>query len=185
MLPESVSRDTERIGKYKTFSALFSYPDDEFFKYFPQLSKERATIIREYDTLFRNRDICLYTTEYTTSSVFQKSNQLADIMGFYKAFGLELDEERPDALSIEFEFMHYIIFKGVYAVEKNLTDAQEKRTVCLDAQKKFFDEHLYPGAQAIAEKIMAVKEEFVYKDLTHAMLDLLAEEKRYFDSFKK
>lgn len=184
MLNESVSRDRERSLAYKTFSSVFSYPNDEFFKNFPQLAGKRKTLTKEYDILFRNRSIWLYTSEYTTQDVFQKSNQLSDIRGFYKAFGLDLDEERPDALSIELEFMHYLIFKGIYAVEKNLPDAQEKKSICRDAQKKFFNEHLYPGAKIIIDKIMSQKDDFLYKDIAQDMLDMLEEEHKYFNSLE-
>lgn len=181
-LPASVSRDRERQAAYKTLSLLFAYPDDAFFNNFPQFKKDRKKLITEYDVLFRNKGIWLYSSEYTAKEVFQKSNQMSDIAGFYRAFGLELDEERPDALTIELEFMHYIIFKSIYAVEKDLPDAHEKRLICIEAQKKFFNEHLYPGARTIAEKINAEKDEFLYKEFSRRMLDLLEDEKAYLNT---
>lgn len=184
MSTESVSHNKKRHLKYKMLSTAFSYPDDVFFDFFPQVLKERKKITAEYDLLFRSKEIWLYTTEYTAEGDFQKCNHLADIMGFYKAFGLELDRDRPDALFIEMEFMHYLIFKEMYALEKKLEDSQKKASICFDAQKKFFNEYLYPGAKAIAEKIILLNEVGFYRDMVNEMIPFLEEEKKFFENPK-
>jgi TorA maturation chaperone TorD len=104
-------------------------------------------------------------------------------MGFYKAFGLEPHEDRPDSISIEFEFMHYLIFKRMYAEENKLQDYREKISVCVNAQREFFNEYLYPGAKAVAERIMAFKKDGIYPDVATQMLDFLTDEKRLLKNF--
>ena len=77
-----------------------------------------------------------YETEYGKSHVFQKSQGLGDIAGFYKAFGLEASDkakERHDHISIELEFMYFLIFKENYARENSRA---EESDICKDAQKK-------------------------------------------------
>ncbi|MAG14225.1 MAG: hypothetical protein CMN78_06485 [Spirochaetales bacterium] len=176
-----VSHNHKRLNGYDVFATALGYPEDRFFKRFPQLRKERRKIEIEYDSLFRNKGIWLYTTEYTASGQFQKINSLSDIMGFYRAFGLRIENERPDALSVELEFMHFLIYKTIYAIENRPDNHEEKAQICIDAQGKFFKCHLYSGAHAISEKINAGPEGHFYPDICQEMLHFLEEEKQYFD----
>lgn len=160
----------KRMHTYKMLSVAFSYPDKDFFEFFPELMPEKESLIREYDRLFRAKEIWLYGTEYTSEHEFQKSNNLSDIAGFYKAFGLEIDNDRPDSLEAELEFMHYLIFKEINAPDK------EKAETCADAQRKFFAEHLSPMARTIAQKIIAETVEGFYKDIAAEMLNFLKSE---------
>ncbi|MCQ9208730.1 MAG: molecular chaperone TorD family protein [Omnitrophica bacterium] len=182
---ESVSANRQRLLKYKIFSAGFSYPGDDFFKYFPQWQSQRQRIIKTYDLLFRNKGIWLYTTEYTAQGTFQRAQALAEVMGFYKAFGLEMSEDRPDSLFAELEFMHYLIFKKRYALNHKLKDAQVKADLCYQAQGKFFWGHLYPGAKAIAQIILKEKDAYVYKEIVQELLKFLGEEKKLFQNLNK
>ncbi|MCQ9206884.1 MAG: molecular chaperone TorD family protein [Omnitrophica bacterium] len=181
-LQESVLRnekaDKKRMHAYKLFSVAFSYPDKSFFALFPALKKEKETILLEYDTLFRAKHIWLYTTEFQAKHDFQKSRMLADIMGFYRAFGVLPDRERPDAVSAEFEFMHYLIFKKIYSIEKKLEGFREKAEICINAQKKFFNTHLYPGAKVIMQKILSHKTKNFYNEIAREALSFLEDEKR-------
>ncbi|MGQ3684807.1 MAG: TorD/DmsD family molecular chaperone [Candidatus Loosdrechtia sp.] len=84
----------------------------------------------------------LYETQYGAAHVYQQTHELADIQGFYKAFGLEMSDverERCDHISVELEFMHYLLYKQAYAAENH---GEEKVQVCVDAQKKFLKEHV-------------------------------------------
>lgn len=175
----SLKKEQERLLNYKRFALSFSYPDGEFFEIFPEALPQKQKLISEYDRLFRIREIWLYSTEYLAKHEFQRANYLADIMGFYKAFGVEPDRERPDALSMELEFMHYLIYKIIYACEKNLKDKEEKVSICYDAQKKFFKEYLYPGAKIIVEKIISTPIKGFYREQAEDLLAFLEEEKRY------
>ena len=71
--------------------------------------------------------------------------QLADIAGFYRAFGVEVtpETERVDHISVELEFMHLL------ALKEALAEAQENLegvAICRDAARSFLREHLV-GAQ--------------------------------------
>lgn len=65
--------------------------------------------------------------------------EMADIAGFYRAFGVYVKEERPDYLSMELEFMRLIALKESKAL---LTGDMENHEICLSAQKKFLEAHL-------------------------------------------
>jgi DMSO reductase family type II enzyme chaperone len=84
-----------------------------------------------------------YESEYNQTHIFEKSQSLADIAGFYKAFGLNLApdlNDRLDHISVELEFMQFLCLKEAYAVAEH--HDQEKLALCRDAQLKFLDEHL-------------------------------------------
>lgn len=162
----------ERLSKYKSLAVAFSYPKGAFFDFFPEASGERESLVREYDRLFRMKEVWLYGTEYISEHEFQRSNYLADISGFYKAFGVEIHSDRPDSLEALLEFMHYLIYKEINA------PSSEKAQICVDAQKKFFNEYAGPMARAIAEKVIAQTQVSFYKTVSLEMCEFLAEEEK-------
>ena len=95
-----------------------------------------------------------YEAEYELAHIFQKSQTLADIAGFYKAFGLEIGpnfKDRLDHVTVELEFMHFLCLKEAYALDKGHTE--EQLAVCRDAQSKFLGEHLGQWVFAFAERL--------------------------------
>ncbi len=77
---------------------------------------------------------------YTAKEIFQETSELADIAGFYKAFGLTLAEnERVDHISVELEFMHFLTYKEAYAQTHH---DPAKARFCRDTQRKFIRDHL-------------------------------------------
>lgn len=168
----------QRTLTYKKFAVAFSYPDEEFLKFFPEEKREET--VSEYDELFRLKEIWPYATEYLVENEFQRAQYLADIMGFYRAFGLEPDKDRPDAFSSVLEFMHYLIFKQDYALVRNIEDAYEKAKLCLDAQVKFFNTYLYPAAKKFAKAIISQGQNGFYKGVASGLLSFLEEEKEVY-----
>ncbi|MGQ9629033.1 MAG: TorD/DmsD family molecular chaperone [bacterium] len=165
--------------KYKAFSVAFSYPGDDLFALFPELLSEGERLASEHDRLFRANEIWLYGVEYSAKNEFQRSKDLADIMGFYRAFGLEPNGDRPDSLSAELEFMYYLAFKQLRALESGEEGARDKALICLDAQRRFFAEHLYPAAKRIGEAIASQTENDFYRDIAERMLEFLESERRF------
>ncbi len=100
----------------------------------------------EFDRVFGlliSRECPPYETEYCpqTFPVF-RSQHLADIAGYYRAFGLEPSDkspERHDHISLELEFMAWLNTKALYALEQG--DA-ENEGICRDAQIHFVEDHL-------------------------------------------
>lgn len=83
-----------------------------------------------------------YETEYGEETLFQQPQQLGDIAGFYKAFGLQLnsnEHERVDHISCECEFLSFLTRKEFYALEQN--DSTMLKETC-KAQKLFLKDHL-------------------------------------------
>lgn len=81
-----------------------------------------------------------YEADHTASHVFMEARELADVAGFYRAFGYELALERPDHVGAELEFLHVLAHKE--AALARMGDG-EGAAVCADATRKFLEGH--PG----------------------------------------
>ncbi len=98
----------------------------------------------------------LYETEYGHMRSMSKPNEIADIMGFYKAFGFELrnddknlEKELPDHISVELEFYSLLLLKQHY-LDTELD--REGSEIVLDARKKFLTAHLGRFTKACATR---------------------------------
>lgn len=117
-----------------------------------------SRLASEYAQLFSHNltpDCPPYETQYGSTHIFWQSQQLADIAGFYRAFGLELSpqaHERLDHLAVELEFMGYLALKEAHALERH-QDAQGD--VVQDAQRKFLNEHLGRWVSAFSSRVEA------------------------------
>jgi len=133
----------------------------------PSSSEARS---REYDRLFCHRTTILcpiYEAEYDRNRAVSQGPTLADIAGFYRAFGLELAvSERPDHIALELEFMSVLAYKEALALQNNLT---EQAQICRDAQKKFLEAHLGRWAGLFAETVMRTSHLEFYRDLAREL----------------
>jgi nitrate reductase assembly molybdenum cofactor insertion protein NarJ len=96
----------------------------------------------------------LYETEYGRGRAMVKGNELADIGGFYKAFGFELGgedsvREMLDHVSVELEFYALLKMKQEYLRRENSNEGVE---IVADARKKFLKEHLGRFIGAIGKR---------------------------------
>jgi DMSO reductase family type II enzyme chaperone len=102
-------------------------------------------------------------------------HRLADLAGFYRAFGLEVAHgaaERPDHIGMELEFMAVLAAKEAYALEHQLDDGQLR--LCQQAQKKFLREHLSGWALAFARRLARVATNEALAALAEFTRDFLA-----------
>lgn len=99
-----------------------------------------------------NGSLC-YETEYGLPHEYRQSQELADLAGFYAAFGFQMGgpvRERPDHLAVELEFMHVLAFKEAIALQDGLVEHVE---ICVDAQRKFLGEHLGVWISLMADSL--------------------------------
>jgi TorA maturation chaperone TorD len=103
----------------------------------------------EYDRVFGlvpARECPPYETEYhPAKETFFRSQQMADVAGFYRAFGLQpgaASPERPDHLGLELEFMAIVLMKKRLAAAGGSGTLVAEAEVCDQAERAFFREHL-------------------------------------------
>jgi len=103
--------------------------------------------------------------EYGRSEIIQQAGELADLGGFYAAFGLEIDDptdRRPDGLWAECEFMAVLCEKEGYAARLEQDDLLE---ITRQAQRSFFRDHLAPWVPAFAYRVKQADGGGFYGDL--------------------
>lgn len=93
-----------------------------------------------------------YESHYGKIGVFRQSHQLADLSGFYRAFGVEAAEgdRRPDHLPVELEFAGLLCAKEALAASKGM---EEQAAMCRSARGRFLAEHLGRWIDAFAEAV--------------------------------
>ncbi len=115
--------------------------------------------------------------EYERTHVFQLTQQLADLSGFYKAFGAQLVEktsERVDHIAVEMEFMSWLTLKEAYFIQEENGDAQQ---IVADAQRKFFKDHLGRWAPLFLQKMLKQSPPEFYRIVAEAASSFLEFEK--------
>lgn len=105
----------------------------------------------------------LYETEYGHLRGMAKGHDLADIAGFYMAFGLEVSSgdahEMADHIAVELEFYALLLLK-----QEALKGDQEGSDIVEGARRKFLVDHLGRVSRAVAER-REVIEDAVYGPL--------------------
>ncbi len=82
-----------------------------------------------------------YELEYAHAEVFQQSSRLADIAGFYAAFGLEsagAQAERPDHVVPQWEFLSILAAREAQALSREDADGVD---CCRHVQRAFLSDH--------------------------------------------
>lgn len=131
---------------------LQAEPDEfEMIRLVEELDASPDALRAQYDTVFGlvvPRECPPYETEYyPTQETFGRSQQIADVAGFYRAFGIEpmqSSPERPDHLALELEFMAFLLLKKrlAFATADLGPEASEQASVCERAHRDFFRDHL-------------------------------------------
>jgi TorA maturation chaperone TorD len=146
-----------------------------------RLPKTRAKFNDNYERTFGllvSSNCPPYETEYINSKFdFQRSNGLADIAGFYRAFGLERSSsypERHDHIVLELEFMAYVIGLERLAVADSDPAAHERAAICRQAQRGFFADHLAWWAPAFTKLLAMQDPNGFYASSGHFLASLVA-----------
>ena len=112
----------------------------------------------------------LHETAYGDAGrLLGKATQLADISGFYLAFGLQptpTDTHPEDHLTLELEFMSVLALTEAYASAERWPEQFE---VTREAQVKFVQDHLGTWIDAMVEQLRACDPHPFYAPLGEAV----------------
>ena len=100
-------------------------------------------------------EVCPYETEYGRPQVFQQAQELADLQGWYAAFGLERHPhtpERADHIGVACEFAGFLAQKEAYTIDRG---DDEQLELVRQAYRRFLRDHLARFGIAVAVRLEA------------------------------
>lgn len=137
-----------------------------------------ALLRDEYSRLFLGHAPCsLHETAYGDGRrIAGRAAELADISGFYRAFGFELSEsdpDLPDHIAVELEFYSLLLVKQAYAGSRR---RPAQRAITRKAAHRFLEQHLGRWVGALAAGLAAQRPAAPYRELARALHALIARE---------
>ncbi len=94
-------------------------------------------------------------TDHTSANPFTQANELADVRGFYQAFGLEpssRSSERADHVALEMEYLYLLGHRAGDAARRGDSEGEE---ILLLAGRRFLEAHLGRFAAAFSGRLAA------------------------------
>ncbi len=149
---------------------------------FDALDEEWGTIEAAYRQLFGLTAIsascppCEVEYEANTDITY-RSQRLADIAGFYQAFGLQVSNragERLDHVTVEAEFLYVLLAKEAAALQEGNQEAPE---ICREARRTFFEEHVSWWLPAFSRLLSRIAPAGFYQELAVLTASLSAVER--------
>ena len=122
-----------------------------------------------------------YETEYVPGKFeFQRSNMLADIAGFYLAFGLQpstIHPDRVDHIAVECEFLAQLIELQRQARQSSMPHAESRAEVSHRALQRFLQEHATWWYPAFARMLARQNQGGFYEAVAGFLAALIAAER--------
>lgn len=115
-------------------------------------------ISREYGQIVSPERNLLYEGNY--HHPFNSFEEMADIAGFYRAFGFDSGSERPDHLCLELEFMRILSLKEAMALKEG---GQERFEITVNTERDFLSSHLGRWTEALVDITEGL---YFYNDLS-------------------
>lgn len=125
--------------------------------------------------------VCAYETEYGGGQVFQQAQEMADLRGWYAAFGLERRpevRERPDHVAVECEFAGFLCRKEAYVLA---SEDRGQSELIHEAYRRFLRDHLARFGMALAARLEGADRDGFYGRLAWLCREFLVVECRRLD----
>ena len=171
---------------YKVLALSFNPPTEElvdalrateFFGAALQQDADVDSLLREHTRVFSLTvagGVAPYELEYGDPGAFSKTQRMADIAGFHKAFGVGLRaQERVDHIGAELELMHWLVLKEARGEE---VGKDEQVKVCRDAEAKFMNDHLGRWAPFFARQLAMAAQHPFYSTLGESLGEFISDE---------
>ncbi len=183
---ETLSRLASQEGAEALADAaavLDANPESKLVRAARTLAKTEAATVTEltgsFNRLFGHTargPVPPYETEYGIDTPFQQPQELGDLTGFYRAFGLTLnpkEHERADHVSCECEFLSFLALKDAYALERGDAPMLEETR---KATRLFLQNHLGRFLAAFANKLAQADQNGFYCTLGNLCLTFVTQE---------
>jgi TorA maturation chaperone TorD len=121
-----------------------------------------AELAREFVALFDGEARCPPYEGSYEADPFRHARQMADVAGFYRAFGAEVSGERPDHAGAELEFLSCLAARRVVALVAGEEEAAE---VCRKAEDSFLLDHLGRWFPSFCRRVAAETSSPFYAEL--------------------
>ena len=116
---------------------------------FPKIPSRRPT---PAPSATRSAPRAPYETEWGFQDSLVQPHWIADAAAFYRAHGLQLapGAERGDHVSVECEFVHFLLAKEGRAAER---DQLSNADLCAQSRRRFVEEHIARFVPAFASRL--------------------------------
>ncbi len=106
---------------------------------------------RRYASWLATNAVPAYETSYREGAQASGGQMLtmADVAGFYRAFGFQVRGERPDYLGAQLEFLALLALKEANAL---LEGREEAAALCRQTRAELAGRHVLPWLPALAER---------------------------------
>jgi TorA maturation chaperone TorD len=116
-----------------------------------------------------------YECSNTLVSAGGHTAPLADIAGFYRAFGVKIQGDRPDHMVAELEFFSLVTVAEAAA---RSTGADDQAEVAASAARSFLRDHLGRWLDAFATRVLEVDPPLVWGPIAAAAASMVRSETR-------
>lgn len=128
----------------------------------------------EFNRLFSGAMAAVPFESAYERDIFRKQAGLADIAGFYRAFGFALPDStrwQPDHIGVQLEYCSVLLQRTAHATQESW---EEQGAICVDALRKFVEEHPGRWADAFTGDLERASRLPVYRELAALTRDWLA-----------
>ena len=127
-------------------------------------------------TLSYSEDCPVHETAFSAKHLFQQVAHQADIAGFYRAFGVNADNDRSDHVAMELEFCYLLALKEAHA--RGLGES-EHVAICRDGHRTFMRDHLARWAPLIGQRVVVTGAGTWYERVAWLLLAFISAEELY------
>ncbi|MEK7410933.1 MAG: molecular chaperone TorD family protein [Actinomycetota bacterium] len=121
----------ETLGENESLVALDRYSDDQL--------PDAETLAGRWVRWFDHGRVSPYEGSNVPVTAGGTTPRLADVAGFYKAFGMSVSGDRPDHIVAELEFMSLVTLAQADAIARGDVDGTE---ICVGIARAFVRDHI-------------------------------------------